>query len=102
MTGTSLGGEGELPGTAAEAQLEQRALPLRADDRFAVDALESQAADALAVDGVRQLGQGRADALVERVDQDLQALAATLDIEDRIAARQHDVRAGGPGRGAGR
>src|SRR6478672_9348129 len=74
-----LGGEGQAPGPRPEAELDQPALPFGADDGLAVDALEREPLDAAAVDGVGALGERRADALVERLDEYLEALAAALD-----------------------
>ena len=73
------------------AELDERTLPLRADDGLAVDALEGEALDAAAVHGVGELGERGADALVERLDEHLQTLAAAFDVEHGVATGDHDV-----------
>src|SRR4051794_8246060 len=52
-----LGRQGQLARSAAETELQQRVLPLGPHDGLAVDALEGEAGDAAAADGVGELGE---------------------------------------------
>src|SRR5918999_2734814 len=84
----------ELARPRAEAELDERLLVGRADNRLAVHALERQAADPAPAHGVRQRLERRPDALVLAVDEHLQALAAALDVEHGLGAGEDDVGAG--------
>src|SRR3954467_6814779 len=89
----------ELARPGAEAELDERVLPLRADDGLAVDALDAQPLDAPAVDGVGERGGGVAEPRVVRLDEHLEPLAAALDVEHGLGAGEHDVGAGMAGGG---
>ena len=91
-----------LRGPGAEAEVDQPLLVRRADDRLAVDLLQRQPLDAPALDGLGQRRQRRVDARVVGLDEHLQALAAALDEQHRLGARQHHVGAGLAGGTAGR
>ena len=89
--------ERQLARARAEAELDEQALPRRADDRLAVDALERQPARAVARSRTSASAvERRAHARVVGVDEDRQAAAAALDVEDRLGAGEDDVGAGDP------
>src|SRR5690242_10772190 len=94
------GTERELARAGAEPEAEQPLLVGRADHRLAVDALDGQPPDAAALHGLDERLHGAGQPLVVLGDEDLQALAAALDVDDRLGAREHDVRPGRAGRRA--
>src|SRR4051794_21145807 len=97
----SSGTERQLTRALAEAELDQQWLPGRADHRLAVDALEAELAAPVCGDERRERLEARAHARVARVDQHEDAAAAAFDVEDRLAAGEHDVRARGALRALG-
>ena len=86
--------EGELARAGAEAELEQRAS--HAEPTTGSPSTRSSARRLMRppADGVGERSERGRDALVAGVDEDLQALAAALDVEDRLGAGEHDVGAG--------
>src|SRR3954454_20672752 len=97
----SSGTERQLTRALAEAELDQHGLPGRPDDRLAVDALEAELAAAVGGDERGEGFEARQHARVAGVSEHEDPAAATLDIDHRLAAGQHDMRAGGPLRALG-
>src|SRR4051794_36347206 len=89
-SGTS-GRQRELARSGPEAEVDQRLLVGRADDRLPVDALERQPPHPPAPHGLGEGLERGGDAPVAGLRQYLQALAAALDIEDRLRAGEHDI-----------
>src|SRR5436190_6952049 len=95
------GAQRELARALAEPELDQQRLPLRSDDGPAVDALQAELAPPIGGDEVGERLEARAQALVVGLGEDEDAAPAALDVEHRLAAREHDVGAGRPLRALG-
>src|SRR4051794_20704632 len=89
-----LGAERQLPRPGAEAHLDQERLPRRPDDRLPVDALEREAPRAVGRDERGERLERRRHPRVAGLDEELQAAAAALDVDDRLGGGEDDVGTG--------
>ena len=92
--GRASSADGELPPVPARKPSPRScSSQSRADHRLAVDLLERRACGSARVARRRECLERAGEAGVVVVHQDLQALAAALDVQDRLGPGQHDVRA---------
>src|SRR3954471_22313755 len=84
----------ELARAGAEAHLDEQRLPRGPDHRLAVDALERQAAGAVAGHERGERLERRPHPRVVGLDEEREAAAAALDVDGRLGAGEDDVGAG--------
>src|SRR5829696_2805012 len=89
----------ELARLATETCLDQRSLHSGSDHRLAVEALDRELLDLTALSGLRQGAEGLDELAIGDLLQSQDALATSLDVEERLPAAKHHVStrgAGGP------